>query len=83
MYVLSCPFSSEVVNGEHFVLTDLLKSLPGGSSQEEAVLKTLVRPDYLPLVVQDPKPSSQAVTKKKKKSRQAKATSEGLEGFMD
>ena len=30
--VLPCPFPNEVVKGENFVLIDLLKSLPGGSS---------------------------------------------------
>ena len=33
--------------------------------------------------MQDPKPTPQAVTKKKKKSRQVKAVGEGLEGFVD
>ena len=49
----------------------------------KAVPEPLVRPNYLPLAVQDPKPTPQAVTKKKKKSRQAKASGEGLEGFVD
>ena len=30
--VLPHPLSNEVVKGEHFVLANLLKSLPGGSS---------------------------------------------------
>ena len=33
--------------------------------------------------MQDPKPAPQAVTKKKKKSKQAKAADEGLKGFVD
>ena len=67
MLVLPCPLPSEVINGEHFVFADLLKSLLGGSTQAEAVPESLVLPDYLPLVVHDPKPSPQVVTKKKKK----------------
>ena len=55
--ILTPHLPNEVIKGEHFVLADLLKSLPGGSSQAEAVLKPHVLPDYLPLVVQDPKPT--------------------------
>ena len=83
MPALPRPLSSEVIKGEQFVLTDLLKSLPGGSSQAEAILEPLVRLDYLPLVMHDPKPAPQVVSKKKKKSRKAKAAGEGQEGFMD
>ena len=83
MSVLSCPLPSEVVKGKHFILLDLLKSLPEGSSQAKAVSEPLVRSDYLPLVVQDLNLAPQAVTKKKKKPGQAKTASKGLEGFMD
>ena len=75
--VLPRPLPSEVIKGEHFVLADLLKSLPEGSTQAEP----LVLPGCLPLAVQDPKPAPQAVTKKK--SGQAKVAGEGLEGFVD
>ena len=51
MPILPRPLPSEVVEGEHFVLDDLLKSLPGGFSKAEAILEPLVRPDYLPLAV--------------------------------
>ena len=78
VHVLPRPLPSEVVKGEHFVLADLLMSLPGGSSKAEAVPKPLVRLDYLPLAVQDPKPTPQVVTMMKK-SRQAKAAGEGLD----
>ena len=81
--VLCRHLPNEVIKGEHFVLVDLLKSLLGGFSQAEVVPKPLVLPNYLPLVVQDPKPSPQVMMKKKKKSGQAKAASEGLEGFME
>ena len=40
--VLPRHFPSEVVKGEHFVLDDLLRSLPRGSSQEEATPRPLV-----------------------------------------
>ena len=61
VHVLPRPLPSGVVKGEHFVLAHLLTSLPGGFSQEKAVPKPLVRLDYLPLAMQDPKPTPQAV----------------------
>ena len=30
VFVLPCPLPNEVIKGEHFVIVDLLKSLPGG-----------------------------------------------------
>ena len=51
MHVLPRPLLAELVKGEHFVLKDLLKLIPGNSSQENSSLDPLVRPDYLPLVV--------------------------------
>ena len=83
MHVLPRPLPNEVVKGKHFVLTDLLKSLPGGSTQAKVVLEPIFQLDYLPLAMHDPKPAPQVVTKKKKKSGQEKAASEGLEGFVD
>ena len=65
--VLSHPLPSEIVKGKHFVLVDLLKSLPGCSSQAETASGPLVRQDHLPLAVQDPNPIPQARKKKKKK----------------
>ena len=44
-------------------------------------MELLVRPDHLPLALQDPKHVPQAA--KKKKFRQVKAAGEGLEGFVD
>ena len=79
MPILPRPLPNEVVKGEHFVLPDLLKLLPRGSTQAEP----LIRLYCLPLAVQKPNLAPQAVTKKKKKSRQVKAVDEGLEGFMD
>ena len=67
MPVLPRPLPSEVIKGEHFVLADLLRLLVGGSSQVDVTLEPLVRPDYLPLVVQDPKPIPQDAKRKKKK----------------
>ena len=80
MLVLPRPLPSEVVKDEHFVLADLLRSLLGGSSQAKAILEPLVRLDYLPLDVQDPKPAFQAA---KKKFGQTKAASKGFKGFVD
>ena len=49
--ILPHPLPSEVGKGEHFVLADLLRSLTGGSSQEEATLEPLVRLDHLLLAM--------------------------------
>ena len=93
--VLPCPMLAELVKGENFVLPNLLKLIPGSSSQVEYAPKPLVRPDYLPLFAQDPKPAKlplagqdsrptpQAAKKKKRKTRQDKVASTGLEGFVD
>ena len=35
--VIPCPLPAELVRGEHFVLADLLKSIPGSSSQVGSV----------------------------------------------
>ena len=42
VHVLPRPLPREVVKGEHFVLVDLLKSLPEGSSQEKATPEPFV-----------------------------------------
>ena len=81
--ILSRPLPDELVKGEHFVLSDLLKLISRGSSQDDSALETFVRSDCLPLFVQDPKPIAQAAKKKKKKAEWVKATDKGLEGFMD
>ena len=79
--VLRRPLSSEVVEGKHFILVDLLKSLPGSSSQAGTALEPFVRPDHLPLAFQDPKLVPQTVKRKKeKKTGQAKVSDMGLEG---
>ena len=83
VYVLPRPLPSEVVKASLFFLMDLLKSLTRGSTQAEAILEPLVRPDCPPLVVQNPKPAPYVVTKKKNKFEQAQAASEGLEEFVD
>ena len=67
VHALPRPLPSEVFKGEHFVLADLLKSLPEGSSLAEAALEPFVRLDHLPMAVQDPKPVAQVAKKKKKK----------------
>ena len=35
--VIPCPLLIELIKGEHFVLADLLKSIPGSSSQAGSV----------------------------------------------
>ena len=64
--IFPCPLPSEVIKGEHFVLADLSRSFPVGSSQAKATSKPLVRPDHLPLAVQDPKLVPQTAKRKKK-----------------
>ena len=62
--VIPRPLPREVVGGEHFVLTDLLKSILGSSSQAgsarepqaeiaRGALVSFVRPDQSPLREQD------------------------------
>ena len=96
--VIPCPLQEKLIKGEHFVLVDLLKSIPGSSSQvgfaqepqakiTEGALVSIVWSDQSPLVVQDPKPAPQAAKKKKgkkgKKVKQVKAAGVGLEGLVD
>ena len=60
--VIPRPLLGELIKGEHFVLADLFKSIPGSYSQTgstqvkvaEGVLVTFVRPDQLPLTERDP-----------------------------
>ena len=58
----------ELIKGEHFVLADLLKSIPSSSSQvgstqepqaeiAEGALVSVVWPDQSTLAMQDPKPA--------------------------
>ena len=74
--VIPHPLPGEVVGGEHFVLTNLLKSISGSSSQAgsarepqaeiaEGALVSFVRPDQLPLREQDSKAAPQVVKRKK------------------
>ena len=71
----------DLIKGEHFILADLLKSIPGSSSQvrsdqkaqvefAQEALTTFVQPDQSPLVVQDPKLTPQATKKKKRKKEE-------------
>ena len=64
--IIPRPLLEELIKGEHFILADLLKSIPGsssqaGSAQEPQVeiakeaLATFVWSDQSPLVVLDPK----------------------------
>ena len=93
--ILPHPLPAELVKGEHFVLTDLLKLIPRSSSQAESAPEPLVLSNCLPLSVQDPKlaplPLAKqdlqlvplAAKKKKRKTEHIKVTSVGLEGFVD
>ena len=64
--VIPCLLPAELIKGEHFVLADLLKSIPGSSSQAafvqeqepqaviaEGALASFVRLDQSPLEKQD------------------------------
>ena len=66
--------------GEHFGLADLLRSIPGSSSQAgsteephaeivEEALASLARSDQSPLAVQDPEPTPWYAKKKVKKKK--------------
>ena len=76
--VLLRPLPNELIEGEHFVLSDLLKLIQGGSSQADSTPETFVWSDCLPLSAQDPKPTPQAAKRKKKKVIRVKARGEGL-----
>ena len=91
--IIPCPLLGESVKGEHFVLIDLLKSIPDSSSYVgfarepqvdifEGAFINFVRPDQSPLGEQESQPAPQAVKRKKaKKVGQIKATSAGLVGL--
>ena len=93
--VLPRPLPADLVKGEHFILADLLKLIPGSSLLAESALEPVVRSDCLPLSAQDPKPTQlplakqdsqpapQATKKKKKKIGHIKVVGTGLEGFVD
>ena len=86
MLVLPRPLPKELFKGEHFVLADLLKLLPGSSLQLESTPEPLGRPDHLPLAAHDPKPAPQGAKKKKrekKKTEQVKVAGVVLKGFVD
>ena len=79
--VIPSPFPENLIKCEHFILADLLKSIPGFSSQArftqepqaeiaQEILVAFVRPEQSPFIVQDPKPAPQAA--KKKKGRKGK-----------
>ena len=67
----------ELVKEEHFVLTDLFKSIPSSSSQAgfaqaevtEGPLMKFVRPDQLPLAEQDPQPAPLGGEEEEKKKQ--------------
>ena len=68
--IIPCPLSEELIKGENFILTDLLKSILGSSSQArfaqeqeaqgeitQGALVSFVRLDQSPSAIQDPKPT--------------------------
>ena len=90
--IIPRPLPAELVEGEHFVLANIFKSIPGSSSQvgsnqagvfEGASVKFFL-PYQLSLPEQDPQPAPQAVKKKKKakKGGQTKSVDARLKGFV-
>ena len=81
---------TEVIEGEHFVLVDLLKLVLGISSQDistkegqtEAATRTLVRPTRV-TQPQSPWPTPWLAKKSETRARQSKTVRAGLEGFVD
>ena len=73
----------ELVMGEHFVLSDLLKSIPGNSTEggfaqelqaetAQETSATFARPGQSPLDEQDSRPALQVAKKKKMKKKKKK-----------
>ena len=81
---------AEVIEGEHFVLVDLLKLIPSNSSQPtlakedqtKASARTLVRSARVSQP-QSPRDAPRPTKKRKTRARQTKATDAGLEDFRD
>ena len=82
---------TEVIKGEHFVLVDLFKLVPGSSSQVvspqegqvEAAKGVLVRPTRV-TPPQSPRPTPRLVKKRKEsRARQTKTAGAGLEDLVD
>ena len=68
VFVIPSPLLEELIKCEHFILVDLLKSIPGSSAQARSnqepraeftqeALTIFVRPDQSLLDIQDPKPT--------------------------
>ena len=81
---------AEVIEGEHFVLVDLLKLVPGSSSQPtpakenqtEATTGTLVRSARVSQP-QSPRVAPRPTKKRKTRARQTNAVGVELEDFLD
>ena len=88
--IVPCSLPFEVIEGEHFVIVDLLKLVPGGSShaistqrgQAEAIARPLVR-SALVTQPQSPRVAPRPTKKRESKVRQTKTVGAGLEGFVD
>ena len=96
--IIPRPLLEELIKSEHFVIADLLKSIPSSSSQAvstqeseveiaQGALVSFVRPDQSRLVVHDLKLAPQVGKKRKekkgKKVGQVKVFVARLEGFLD
>ena len=81
---------AEVIEGEHFVLVDLLKLVPSGSSkaispqesQMKATTRALAR-SARATQPQSPQPAPRLVNKREKRARKKKTVDVGIEGFID
>ena len=81
---------AKVIEGEHFVLTDLLKLVPGNSSQviyaqegqTEAATRTLVRSNRV-TQPRGPQPTPQSAKKRETRVQQTKTAGARLEAFVD
>ena len=76
--IIPRPLPTELIKGEHFVLADLLKSIPSSSSQAGVIQELQAETAQGSLV--SPKPTPQAAKKKKGKKRK-KARDRGFCGL--
>ena len=88
--IVPCSLLAKVIEGEHFVLADLLKLVSGSSSktifdqegQTEAPTRTLVR--YARVTQpQSPRLALGQAKRRETRVRQTRTTGVGLEGFVD
>ena len=82
--VIPHSLSTKLIEGEHFVLVDLCKSCPSGSSRAVAAQEDLAEAAWITRP-QCPKASPQPGNKEqeRKSTRQTKVVGARLEGFVD